>query len=223
LRNNGNIFLLVFEKLKLITMLKIGITGGIGVGKSVVCKIFAAIGIDIYDADSRAKWLMNNDAVLVQEIKNTFGEIAYADGQINRTFMIEQILGSPITAKKLEHLVHPAVGRDFTNFVNQIAQEKPQTKYVLKEAALLYEANSYKDLDKIIVVSANLDTRIARVLARDAHRNREQIEAIIAKQMPDSEKIAKADFVIYNDNDNLLIPQVLKIHHEISGYSPLGE
>jgi dephospho-CoA kinase len=208
-------FLLLFEKLKIKTMLKIGITGGIGVGKSVVCKIFAAIGIDIYDADSRAKWLMNNDLSLVQEIKNTFGEIAYTDGQINRSFMIEQILGSPITAKKLEHLVHPAVGRDFTNFVNQIALEKLQSKYVLKEAALLYEANSYKDLDKIIVVSANLGTRIARVLARDSHRNREQVSAIIAKQMPDSEKIAKADFVIYNDNDKLLIPQVLKIHHEI--------
>ncbi len=197
-------------------MLKIGITGGIGVGKSVVCKIFAAIGVPVYDADSRAKWLMTNDLALISEIKVQFGDLAYtADQQINRNFMTQQILGNPETAKKLENLVHPAVAKDFANFLVKINLEKPNTNYVLKEAALLYEANSYKELDKIIVVSADINTRIARVLSRDSHRNREQIEAIIAKQMPDSQKIAKADFVIYNNDDKQLTYQVLEIHKKI--------
>jgi dephospho-CoA kinase len=190
-------------------MLKIGITGGIGVGKSVVCKIFAAIGTAIYDADTRAKWLMTNDKTLIVAIKKAFGENAYIENQINRDFMISQILGSPQTAKELETLVHPAVGRDFAHW---ITEQKASTKYVLKEAALLYEAGSYKELDKTIVVTADLETRIARVLQRDAHRNRQQIETIIAKQMPDSEKIAKADFVVLNDGTKSLIKQVLEIH-----------
>jgi dephospho-CoA kinase len=123
--------------------------------------------------------------------------------------MISQILGSPQTAKELETLVHPAVGRDFAHW---ITEQKASTKYVLKEAALLYEAGSYKELDKMIVVTADLETRIARVLQRDAHRNRQQIETIIAKQMPDSEKIAKADFVVLNGGTKSLIKQVLEIH-----------
>ena len=190
-------------------MLKIGITGGIGVGKSVVCKIFSTIGIAIYDADTRAKWLMTNDKILIAAIKNTFGENAYIGNEIHRDFMISQILGSPQTAKELETLVHPAVGRDFAHW---ITEQKANTKYILKEAALLYEAGSYKELDKIIVVTADLETRITRVLQRDVHRNRQQVETIIAKQMPESEKIRKADFVIVNDDTKSLIKQVLEIH-----------
>ncbi len=190
-------------------MLKIGITGGIGVGKSVVCKIFAAVGIAIYDADTRAKWLMTNEKTLIAAIKKAFGENAYIGNEVNRDFMIRQILGSPQTAKELETLVHPAVGRDFAQW---ITEQKASTKYVLKEAALLYEAGSYKELDKMIVVTADLETRIARVLQRDTHRNRQQIETIIAKQIPDSEKIAKADFVVVNDGTKSLIKQVLEIH-----------
>lgn len=195
-------------------MLKIGITGGIGVGKSIVCKIFAALHTPIYDADSRAKWLMLNNRDLVTNIKNTFGHDAYTnDNQINRDFMISQILGSPQTAQQLENLVHPAVRVDFENWVSL---QNPARKYVLKEAALLVEAGSYKELDKLIVVSATTEVRINRVLARDLHRNRQQIEAIMAKQLPEAEKIAKADFVIYNNGTELLIPQVLAIHHKLS-------
>lgn len=203
----------ILENNKLI-MLKIGITGGIGVGKSVVCKIFAALDVPIYDADSRAKWLMVNDNDLVENIKTAFGNEAYtSDNQINRDFMITQILGSPKTAQQLENLVHPAVRLDFENWVKS---QNPNKKYVLKEAALLVESGSYKELDKLIVVSATTEVRIDRVLARDLHRNRQQIEAIMAKQLPETEKIAKADFVIYNNGTELLIPQVLAIHNKLS-------
>lgn len=197
-------------------MLKIGITGGIGVGKSVVCRIFAALGVPVYDADSAAKRLMNTEEVLKNAIIHTFGAAAYlADGSFNRDFMTAQIIGNPQTAKQLEALVHPAVGRDFANFVATCGKQNPQQKYVLKEAALLYEAGSYKELDKIIVVVASLETRIARILERDKHRTIDQIKAIIAKQMPDNEKISRADFVIDNNGDKLLIPQVLEIHRQI--------
>jgi dephospho-CoA kinase len=197
-------------------MQKIGITGGIGVGKSVVCQIFAALAIPIYDADSAAKRLMNQDEMLKQAIKNVFGQAAYnLLGLFDREFMTKQILGNPNTAKQLEALVHPAVGRDFANFVSTYEQQSLPPPYLLKEAALLYESGSYKALDKIIVVTASLPTRITRVLERDKHRNRGQIEAIIAKQMPDAEKIEKADFVINNDGEQMLIPQVLAIHKNL--------
>jgi dephospho-CoA kinase len=194
-------------------MKKIGITGGIGVGKSVVCRIFAALSVPIYDADSAAKRLMNQDDKLKQAIKEVFGQAAYdKEGLFDRDFMTKQLLGNPATAKQLEALVHPAVGRDFDNFVNTCAKQVPPALYLLKEAALLYESGSYKTLDKIIVVTASLSTRITRVLERDKHRTQAQVEAIIAKQMPDAEKIQKADFVIDNDGKILLIPQVLAIH-----------
>lgn len=188
----------------------------------MVCRIFAALGVPVYDADSAAKRLMNTEEVLKSAIIATFGAAAYlADGSLNRDFMTAQIIGNPQTAKQLEALVHPAVGRDFAAFVANFDKQNlenleiKQKKYVLKEAALLYEAGSYKELDKIIVVVASLETRIARVLERDKHRSIEQIKAIIAKQMPDSEKVSRADFVIDNNGDRLLIPQVLEIHRQI--------
>jgi dephospho-CoA kinase len=194
-------------------LLKIGITGGIGVGKSIVCKIFASLQIPIYDADTRAKYLMVNDLALIDAIKTSFGETAYtANQQINRDFFVQQVFGNPQTAKQLESLVHPAVKKDFENWV---LQQDNITKYVLKEAALLYESNSYQELDKIIVVTADKNIRIQRILQRDTHRNQAQIEAIMAKQLPEEEKIAKADFVIHNNGTELLIPQVIEIHQQI--------
>jgi len=198
-------------------MLKVGITGGIGVGKSLVCKIFATLGVPIYDADSRAKWLMKNDAMLVQAIKNRFGNEAYlVTNELNRAFLSKLILENSETAHLLEGLVHPAVGRDYENWLQV---QKSTTPYVLKEAALLYEAGSYKELDKIIVVTADVPTRIARVLQRDGHRTEADIKAIIAKQLPDAEKIKKADFVIVNDGTQFLIKQVLAIHEVCLNYA----
>ncbi len=197
-------------------MLKIGITGGIGVGKSVVCKIFAALGIPVYDADSAAKRLTNQDPDLRQAIVQQFGEGVYqANGEFDRQAFTQLILSHPQTAKQLEALVHPAVGRDFAAFVAHWQGQTPARPYLLKEAALLYEAGSYKELDKMIVVTADLPTRIDRIRQRDTHRTQSQIEGIIAKQMPDAEKIKRADFLIDNGSNALLIPQVLAIHKKL--------
>jgi dephospho-CoA kinase len=190
--------------------LKIGITGGIGSGKTTVCKIFETLGIPVYYADERAKWLMTNDLELVKNIKILFGKAAYNDGILNRSYIAEIAFSDPQKLEQLNSLVHPAVLRD-----GEIWQEShPNVPYTLKEAALLFESGSYKQLDKIIVVTAPLELRIQRVLQRD-QTSREAVEARIAKQMLEEEKIKRADFIIINDNTHALIPQVLQIHRQL--------
>jgi dephospho-CoA kinase len=194
-------------------MLKVGITGGIGVGKTTVCKIFATLGIPIYEADSRSKWLLVNDLALKQEIQTSFGQAIYlSNGQINREFLAQQIFTNPLAAKHLESLIHPAVRKDFEEWLKS---QSPRLPYILKEAALLVEAGSYRELDKLIVVTADKDLRIKRVLERDTHRTKTELEAIMLKQLPEEEKIKRADFIVYNNETELLIPQVLAIHQQL--------
>ena len=192
--------------------LLVGITGGIGAGKSIVCKIFQALGTPIYDADSRAKWLMNYDASLKEKIVNLFGPMSYIDGQLNRELIGKNAFGNPELLAQLNGLVHPAVAKDFEEFVKTNSTKK----YVLKEAALLIETGSYRALDHLIVITAPLDIRIERVQTRDTHRSKADIESIISKQLSDDERIQKADTVINNDGNSLLIPQVLKLHEQFS-------
>ena len=189
---------------------KVGITGGIGAGKSIISKIFKLLGIPVYDADLRAKWLMNHESGLKKEIINLFGAEAYTSEGLNRTFIAKQTFNSQSKLEQLNALVHPAVGKDYVYW-----EKEQKSPYTLKEAALLFEAGSFKDLDLIIVVSAPEELRIERVLKRDTHRTREDIKAIISKQWPQHEKEEKANFVIENDGSSLIIPQVLKIHEKI--------
>jgi dephospho-CoA kinase len=191
---------------------QIGITGGIGSGKSLVCKIFQCLGVPVYDADSAAKHLMVTDETLVAQIKNEFGNDAYQDGSLNRTFISRQTFGFPDRLEKLNQLVHPRVALAFENWVKDHATYP----YVVKEAALLFEAGSAAMLDKIIVVSAPVALRIKRVLQRDPWRNEEDVKKIIGSQMPQDEKEKRADFVVINDERQLLIPQVLKLHQIFS-------
>lgn len=195
-------------------MHRIGITGGIGSGKSLVCKIFAHLGIPVYDADSRAKHVMTNDATLIHQIKETFGAQAYNDdGSVNRIYLSKEVFND---AKKLETLngfVHPAVALDSERWMN----ENKNAPYTLKEAALLYESGSYKQLDKIIVVTAPESLRVKRVLARDSSKNETDVLKIINNQMPEAEKVSRADYVIHNDETNLVIPQVIKLHERFIG------
>lgn len=191
--------------------LLIGITGGIGSGKSTVCRIFQILGIPIYSADDRAKWLMANDPELKAGISNAFGTESYLeDGRVNRAFLAEKVFSDPEKIKQINALVHPAVGKDFQTWA-----ENQNTSYILKEAALLFETDSYRALDKTINVSSPLKIRVARILMRDPHRSEAQINHIIDQQMPDDEKNEKADFVIKNTDNKLLIPQVLDIHHKL--------
>lgn len=188
--------------------LQIGITGGIGSGKSLVCRIFNLLGVPVYDADSRAKSVMTTDGILVSQIKKEFGVLSYrADGAVNREYLADHVFNDTEKLKTLNSLVHPRVGEDFKRWV-----EEQSSAYILKEAALLFEAGSNTALDKIIVVSAPENLRISRVLNRDKHRTEKQIKDIIHNQLEEKEKLKRADYIITNDECQLLIPQVLKLH-----------
>lgn len=190
----------------------VGLTGGIASGKSTVAKIFEILGISVYYADDRAKKLMNEDPELKKQIKDAFGEGSYDEyGQLNRPYLAETVFSDPKKVKIINSLVHPAVARDFETWVS--AQN---SSYVLKEAALIFETGQEKKLDAVINVSSPLKMRIARVLMRDPHRTAEQVNHIIDQQLPDEEKNEKADFVIKNKENTLLIPQVLAIHQQLS-------
>lgn len=191
--------------------LLVGITGGIGSGKTTVAKVFTILGIPVYSADDRAKWLMANDADLKAEIIAAFGSDSFTQTHtLNRAFLAEKVFNNDEKTKVINGLVHPAVRKDFHRWAKE--QESP---YVLKEAALLFEAGSYKELDKVINVSSPVKIRISRILMRDPHRSLDQVNAIIDKQLPDEDKNLMADFVIKNADNKKIIPQVLEIHESL--------
>lgn len=192
------------------TTLKVGITGGIGSGKSLICKIFSKLGIPIYDADTRAKWLTNNDPEIRSKVIAQFGSKSFNPNGLDREFLANRVFNDPVQLGILNSIIHPAVGRDFDNWLNQQSSD-----YVIKEAALMFEAGSYKLQDKIITVSAPVELRIQRVLKRDPFRSKEQIEAIIDKQLSEEERIERSDFVIYNDENQMVIPQVIELHQKL--------
>ncbi|HEV8514695.1 MAG TPA: dephospho-CoA kinase [Cyclobacteriaceae bacterium] len=196
--------------------LRIGVTGGIGSGKSLICKIFTCLQIPVYDADSMARNLMTTDSVLIDQIKEEFGESSYhSDGSLNREHLSKKVFNDPDKLEKLNQLVHPRVGIDSENWIER---NKAHT-YVVKEAALLYESGAHKSLDKIIVVTAPERLRVQRVLIRDKSRSEEEVVRIIRNQMDEEEKIKKADFIIRNDETELVVPQVLKLHERFIAFA----
>lgn len=189
-------------------MLKVGITGGIGSGKTTVCRIFEVMGVPVYYADDRAKQLMQTDLRLISIIKELFGEQSYIDGKLNRKLISEQVFNNKPLLAKLNAAVHPVVAKDTESWMSQY-EELP---YVLKEAALIFESGMHKQLDKIICVTAPIDVRINRVKQRD-HLSYEEITARMKNQMSEEQKAALSDYIIQNDGKRKLIPQVLAIHH----------
>lgn len=193
--------------------LQVGVTGGIGSGKSLVCSIFKCLGVPIYDADSRAKALMTTDGILIGQIRAEFGDLAYTpDGKLDRAYLSRQTFGQPEALKRLNSLVHPRVAEDYRKWVS----ENSGAAYLIREAALLYEAGAWTTVDKMVVVSAPEDIRVKRVTLRDPQRSSEQIRAIIQSQWPEEEKIKRADFVIHNDDQHMVIPQVLALHRQFT-------
>jgi len=191
-------------------MLKIGITGNIGSGKTTVSKLFELMGIPVFYADDAAKNIMITDAVLVKEIRQTFGPESYFDdGSLNRKHIAGIVFNDEVQLAKLNAITHPAVFRAFDNWIAQIID----APYVVKEAALLFESTSYKMCDKSIMVSAPLEMRIKRVMQRDGI-TRTEVESRNSRQFSEEKKIALADYVIKNDETALIIPQVLKLHEE---------
>lgn len=188
-------------------MLRIGITGGIGSGKTTVCKIFAQFGIPVYSADDQAKRLMVGDDTLVEEIERLFGIQAYTDdGLLNTRHISEMAFKDASLLQKLNALVHPAVSNDFREW--SLRQTSP---YVIKEAALMYESGSYRELDYVVTVSAPKKLRIKRSMERDG-TTREQVLARLKKQWSENQRNEAADFIIKNDGYHPLIPQVQELH-----------
>lgn len=193
---------------------KVGLTGGIGSGKSTVAKIFEEFQIPIYYADIRAALITKHNEQIIDAIKETFGnDIFDKKGMLNRKLLAERAFKEAKQTEKLNDIIHPFVLEDFKNWYD----EQVGVPYVLKEAAIMFESNSYKEMDKIITVYAPLELRIQRVMERD-NISREAIQARIDKQMNEEEKIKRADYVIYNDGEQMLIPQVLKIHQELTEF-----
>lgn len=192
-------------------MLKVGITGGIGSGKSFVCKIFATIPIPIYNSDKRSKWLMNNDAVLMKEVERLFGKEAYKEGTLNRAYLASIVFNDKEKLKQLEAIVHPAVQNDTEKWFKQQGNEP----YGLKEAAIIFEKNLQAHFEKIIVVTAPKELRITRTMEREKC-TREAVLSRMGKQMPQEEKVKLADYVILNDQQIALLPQVVEIHKQLT-------
>jgi dephospho-CoA kinase len=193
--------------------LKVGITGGIGSGKSTVCQIFAALGIPVYDADTEAKLLMVNDMQLRAKIVALFGEAAYrTDGSLDRTFLAKCIFNDGSLREKMNAIVHPAVRQSGKLWHEQQAQR--EVPYTLKEAALLIESGSYRDLDILILVTAPIAIRIKRVQKRDG-MSVSEIKSRLKSQLTDRQRRPFAQFFIQNSGKKALIPQVMKIHRKL--------
>lgn len=190
-------------------MLKVGITGGIGSGKTTICRIFEVLGIPVFYADVVAKQLMVTDLILIEGVKQAFGAESYAtDGLLNNKHIAAIVFNNLTELAKLNALVHPAVFRAFARWIGSIPKSTP---YILKEAALLFESDSYKMCDTSILVTAPIQTKLDRVTQRDGV-TAEQVKARMDKQFTDEQKLSMAHHHIVNDESNSLIMQVLELH-----------
>jgi dephospho-CoA kinase len=191
-------------------MLKIGITGNIGSGKSTVARVFAILGVKVFYADAEAKKVMTADELLIEGIKSAFGSEAYsANGELNRKYVAGIVFNNEEELKKLNSLVHPAVFRAFDEWAKGFTNEP----YVIKEAAVLFESGSYQFCDKTLLVSAPLEMRLKRVMQRD-HISRAEVEAREVRQFTEERKKELADYILHNDDTQLVIPQVLDFHRQ---------
>lgn len=187
-------------------MIKIGITGGIGSGKSTVCRIFSLLGVPVYDSDSNARRLMNADPEVTARIRSLFGEGAYRDGELDRRLLASRIFADGKLRGELNRIVHPAVSRDFLDWA-----QRQRGPYVLQEAAILFESGAWRDMDAVVAVSAPEPVRIRRTMRRDSS-SEEAVRARMAAQIGEAERVGRADYVILADDRELVVPQVLSLH-----------
>lgn len=187
----------------------VGITGGIGSGKTTMAKVFKSLGVPVYHADKEAKALMNRSKVIRRQLTKLFGENTYESGQLNRSYLRDQIFNDKQLLSKMNAIVHPEVGAHFQKWLS-----KQDSGYVLKEVAIIFENNLQNQYDYIITVVADKADRINRVMERDGVTKAE-VEVIISNQLSDNEKIQKSDFIIYNNNLSKAKLQVQEIHQQI--------
>ena len=192
-------------------MLKVGITGGIGSGKSTVSSFFSELGVPVYDSDQRAKSLMQYDDSIISKIKKEFGDNSYHNNELNRSYIAEIVFKNESKLKQLNAIVHPVVRTDFNNWLSQ----NSNAKFIIKEAAIMIESGAYKDLDKLIVVNASRDQKIKWIKKRD-HLSLEDIENRIQNQLSDEIRNQYADFIIENNSGKMeLKQQVLSIYNKL--------
>lgn len=190
-------------------MLIVGITGGIGSGKTTVARIFEALGIPVYNSDVRSKTLLTTSEELKLELIKQFGPEIYSDSGIDRAYFASLIFNNKDLLARSNQIIHPFVKQDFENWVN-----KQASPYVLKESAILFETGIYKQLDKTILVIAPKELRIKRVAMREKIPEEAVLERV-KNQWSDEKKEKLADFVIVNNEQQLVLSQVLKIHSEL--------
>lgn len=186
-------------------MIKVGITGGIGAGKSFVCKRFATMGFPVFDCDKESKLLMNTHQVVRFRLTELLGQECYQNDTLNRAFVAEKIFNNPTLKQQVEAIVHPMVAEQFSQWAS-----KQNAPIVLVESAILYESGFDKQVDKVIVVDANTETRIERTMKRDAC-SKEQAEQRINAQMSNQEKIKKADYIIQNNPGSDINSQLFEL------------
>lgn len=200
-------------------MLKVGITGGIGSGKSIICKVFKQLGIPVYSADQVAKELLLSDETLRSKVLEYFGSSIYSGlGELNTKHLSKIVFKNIKALEKLNSIVHPAVREHFDKWYNKqlstgsVSVDNPP--YVIKEAAILFESNAHRELDLVISIFTPTDIKIRRVMKRDGMKENE-VKQRMKSQMSDEEKIKLSDYVIINDDRSLVIPQILKVHENI--------
>jgi len=197
-------------------MLRIGITGGIGSGKSTVAKIFEVLAAPVYYADDAAKRLMNEDESLQQKIAENFGADIFENKQLNRALLASRVFNDPAKLSLLNSIVHPLTIADAEQWMKQVAKNgNKKTPYALKEAALLFESGAQKKLDYVIGVNAPYKLRLQRAMQRD-NLSKEEVEARMARQMDETKKMNLCNFIITNDEVQLLIPQVVELHRKLT-------
>lgn len=187
-------------------MLKVGLTGGIGSGKTTVAQIFKVLGVPVYNSDEEAKRLMDEDGNLKSQIRKAFGEESYSEGKLDRKYLASQVFNNSGKIELLNSFVHPATIEDAAEWMKR--QKSP---YIIKEAALIFESGSDRFLDKVIGVSAPLDLRISRTMKRNGI-SKEEVLNRMELQMDEAEKLSRCDYIIFNDEEQMLIPQVLSLH-----------
>ncbi len=194
-------------------MIKVGITGGIGSGKTTVCKLFELLGIAVYYSDDEAKKILDGDSTVKSELLKLLGPTILNEfEEIDRKKTASIVFSDTTKLASLNAIVHPAVARHFDEWCKN--QSSP---YILKEAAILFESGANKQVDKTILVTAPLQLKLSRVMARDKTTETEVLKRM-ANQLPDEEKIKLSDFFIQNNEEDLLIPQVLLVHHQLVKY-----
>ena len=192
-------------------MLKIGITGGIGSGKTTVSTIFEALGVPVYYADTEARKLMNTHSEIIEAVQQLLGPESYINGELNRKFVAEKLFSNGDVREALNKIVHP-----FTIADSESWMKKQTTPYVLKEAALLFESEANRFLDYVIGVSCPESIRISRVMQRD-QTDRHSVLARMKGQMDETEKLSRCNFIIKNDEIDFLTTQVLQLHEKLLG------